>query len=476
MLIQQGADLVREAGSHHQHGRTMIDTERIIRDGDPGEKVHRLIMTRFSQDLITFIPQTKIHKMKRKILTIPLLLFIVLATDAQIYQFRGPNRDGKFPESGLLKEWPENGPELLLEYEGIGAGYSSVITNGKYMYASGRIGNEDYLTCIDFEGNRKWQVAYGKAWDQSYPDTRSSPTIEGDRIYIISGVGELISLNAETGEINWKINVDKEYQAEWHTWGVAESPLIVDNQVICSAAGALTTFVAFDKMTGEEIWKTPGTGGQRSYVSPVLHEFNGKDYILGASASDFFIVDPDNGEIKTSYKYFDSSLWKWQPKGMIWANSPVAKGHMVFLSIGYDYPAKMLKVNDDVTSIEEVYTSSLLDNHHHGMIEVDGYLYGSYWVHNNAGNWACLDWDTGEVMFDEQWNSKGGLVYADGLFYVYEERRGNVALVQPDPSGFRVISSFRIEKGTGPHWSHPYIFDGKLFLRHGDVLMVYSLT
>lgn len=396
-------------------------------------------------------------------------------TNAQIYQFRGPDRDGKFPESNLLKEWPEGGPELLLEFEGIGEGFSSVISNGKYIYASGKFESMDHLTCIDFKGNKKWQVAYGQSWDGSNPNTRSTPTIEGDRIYIISGQGELVCLNTETGDINWKINVDKDYESERHIWGVAESPLIIDNKVICSPGGSQTTFVAFDKMTGEEIWKTPSTDGQRSYVSPILHTFNGKEYILGATASELFIMDPENGDIKSSYKYFDSALWKWQPKGIIWANSPVVKGNMIFLSIGYNYPAKMLKVNSDLSSIEEVYTNSTLDNHHHGIIEVDGYLYGSTWINNGAGNWACLDWNTGEMMYDEKWNSKGEMVYADGLLYVYEEKRGNVGLLKPDPSGFKVISSFQIEKGRGPHWSHPYIFDGKMFLRHGNVLMIYSL-
>jgi outer membrane protein assembly factor BamB len=411
----------------------------------------------------------------RKTLFIPLLAVIVAVADAQIYQFRGPNRDGIFPESGLLKAWPEGGPELLLEFAGIGEGYSSVITNGKYIYASGKIGDMDHLTCIDFDGNQRWQVAYGRSWDQSTPNTRGTPTIEEDRVYIISGVGELVCLDAETGDIRWKINVDRDYQTDWHVWGVAESPLIVDNKVICSAAGALATFVAFDKMTGEEIWKTPGTGGQRSYVSPILSEFNGKNYMLGASASDLFIVDPENGAVKTSYKYFDPSLWKWQPKGIIWANAPVVKGNMIFLSIGYNYPAKMLRVNEDITTLEEVYTNTVLDNHHHGLIELDGYLYGSNWINNGVGNWACLDWDTGELMYEDEWNSKGEMVYADGMLYVYDEKRGNVGLVEPDPSGFKVISSFTVEKGNGPHWSHPYIFDGKLFLRHGDFLMVYSL-
>jgi len=411
----------------------------------------------------------------KKIWLIILCAAFVSETSAQIYQFRGPNRDGKFPETNLLKEWPESGPELLVEYEGIGEGWSSVVSDGKYIYASGKIDKMDYLSCVDFEGNKLWQVAYGKSWEGSYPNTRSTPTIEDDRIYIISGVGELVCLNAESGDINWKVDVDKVYQADWHRWGVAESPLIVDNKVIASPASPMATFVAFDKMTGEEIWKSAGSDGNRSYVSPILSKFNGKDYILGASASHLYLVDPENGEILSSYKYFDSEIWKWQPKGMIWANSPVVKDNMIFLSIGYNYPAKMLKVSDDLSSMQEVYTSELLDNHHHGLIELDGKLYGSYWISNGTGAWACLDWNSGEVMYDEEWNSKGEMVYADGLLYVYEEKRGNVALVQPDPAGFKVISSFEIEEGSGPHWSHPYLFDGKMFLRHGDHMFVYSL-
>ncbi|MBN1927817.1 MAG: PQQ-like beta-propeller repeat protein [Prolixibacteraceae bacterium] len=411
----------------------------------------------------------------RKLALVLSLLFFSLISNAQIFQFRGPARDGKFPESGLLKQWPETGPELILEYQGIGEGWSSVISNGVNIYASGRTDTTDYLTCIDFDGNLIWKVAYGKAWNGSFPNTRSTPTIEDDRVYIISGIGELVCLNAHTGEIKWKIDVDKKYQADWHVWGVAESPLIVDNMVIASPAGSQTNFVAFDKMTGEEIWKTRGTDGQRGYVSPILHEFNGKKYILGASASDFFIVDPANGEIKTMYKYFDPKLWGWQPKGLIWANSPIVKGNMIFLSIGYNYPAKMLKVSDDLSSIEEVYTNNLLDNHHHGMIELDGYLYGSYWIHNNGGKWACINWETGEKMYDEDWYSKGEIIYADGLLYVYNEKNGHVGLVEPSPTGFKLISEFKIEKGSGPHWSHPYIYDGKLFIRHGDVLMVYNI-
>jgi len=411
--------------------------------------------------------------MKRKLLIL-FTLFLTFVANAQLYQFRGPNRDGKFPETGLLKTWPENGPELLLEVDSIGKGYSSIISNGKYIYATGKIDTMDYLTCIDFEGTKKWQVPYGESWKKSFSDTRSTPTLEGDRIYIISGIGELVCLNAETGAINWKVNVDRDYHSEWHLWGVSESPLIVDDKVICCPGGKETSVVAFDKMTGKEAWKTVSVGGPRTYASPTIYNYNGNRYILAMTGTTLMAIVPETGEVRMSYKYYQHDKWPDQP-GLIWANIPLWKKDEVFLSMGYDYPAKMLKINDDQSGFSEVYTDTIFDDHHHGLIELDGYIYGSNWENNRKGYWLCKNWKTGEITYDADWHTKGSIVCADSMLYIYEEQRGYVALVKPDPSAFNVVSSFQIKKGSGPHWAHPYIYDGKLFLRHGNVLMVYNL-
>ncbi|MCW0482190.1 PQQ-binding-like beta-propeller repeat protein [Gaoshiqia sediminis] len=411
--------------------------------------------------------------MKRS-LYILFTLLLGFSANAQIYQFRGPSRDGKFTETGLLQTWPENGPELLLEFEGIGKGYSSVISNGKYIYATGMIDTLDYLTCLDFEGNKKWQVPYGESWKKSFPDTRSTPTIEDDRIYLVSGIGELACLNAETGAINWKVNVDRDYHADWHIWGVSESPLIVDDKVICTPGGTETSVVAFNKMTGEKVWETPSVGGQRSYASPTLYKLNGQRYILAVTATNLLAVNPETGEVKMTYQYYEHEKWSDQP-GLIWTNIPLFKDDEIFLSMGYDYPAKMLKVNENQDGFTELFTDTIFDNHHHGLIELDGYIYGSNWENNRKGNWLCMNWKTGEITYNQPWNTKGAMIFADSLLYIYEEQRGNVAIVKPDPAGFQVISSFQIQKGSGPHWAHPYILDGKLFLRHGEVLMVYNL-
>ncbi len=416
--------------------------------------------------------------MNNKFLFLIFASVVSLSLNAQIFNFRGENGTGKFPEeTGLLKQWPDSGPEVLLEYEGVGDGYSSVITNGKYIYASGMIDTLDYLTCIDFNGNKKWQVSYGKGWDQSYPGNRGSVTIDGDRLYVISGYGELSCLNAETGARIWYKNVHEDYHGEFHTWGCSESPLVVDNLVYCTPGGEMTSMVAFDKMTGAEVWKTESVGGARGYISPAIYSINGEDLIIGATSGYLLAVEPKTGVLKASYKYFDNTKWRYQRNGMIWCANPIVVGDQIFITMGYDYSvgAKMLRLNSTNTAFEEIYTNQVLDNHHGGVVEVDGYIYGSNWLNNNEGNWVCLEWATGKTMYETKWTSKGSIVYADGLLYLYDEKSGEIGIMEPDPSGFNIISSFEVKTGDGFHWSHPFFYDGKMFHRRGDVLTVYKV-
>jgi hypothetical protein len=147
---------------------------------------------------------------------------------------------------------------------------------------------------------------------------------------------------------------------------------------------------------------------------------------------------------------------------------------MIFLTMGYDYHAKMIQMAADGNSATEVFTDTIFDNHHHGVILKDGYLYGSNWLSNSKGNWICMEWKTGKIMWEQTWDSKGALIMADGMLYAYNEK-GNVGLIEPSPEGFKLISQFKITKGAGQHWAHPYIAGGKLLLRHGDVLMGFDI-
>lgn len=409
----------------------------------------------------------------KHLLTLSFLL-LTFALSAQLVQWRGPNRDGHFSETGLLKQWPEEGPELLMEVDSIGKGYASAIADGDMIYTTGMIDTLDYLTAINVDGTFKYQVAYGRSWTNSFPDTRSAPVIDGDRIYVQSGTGRIACLNKENGNEIWAVEVDKNFETEYHLWGNSETPLVVDNMVICTPAGNRTSVVAFNKLTGELLWQSKSFGGARAYASATVYEFNGQRYILAITGKDLLALKPENGEIVWHYKYFDPNKWSWQENGLIWTNTPVFKDNHIFITMGYDYPAVMLELDSAGTSVSEKFVDHTFDNHHHGVILHDGFLYGSNWFNNKRGRWVCMKWDTGEIKYVADWDTKGSVVMADGMLYCYNER-GNIGLVEPDPDGFKLISQFKIRKGAGPHWAHPYISNGKLYIRHGDVLMVYSI-
>ncbi len=242
--------------------------------------------------------------MKQIVLIFLLSGFFSDMATAQITQWRGEQRDGKFrQESGLLKAWPAEGPELLLKVENLGKGFSSPIMADNTIYITGMKDTLDYISAVDMQGNLLWQKSYGRSWVKSYPDTRTSPTIDGDRIYLLGGSGRLSCLNRGDGKEIWAVEVDHDYESEWHMWGVSESPLVVGNMVICSPGGNKTSVVAFDKMTGKEIWKTEPVGGPRCYISPLIYEYEKFRFILAATGQNLIAIVPETGKVIWSYSY-----------------------------------------------------------------------------------------------------------------------------------------------------------------------------
>lgn len=410
----------------------------------------------------------------RSILILILFFSFVFTATSQIVQWRGPQRDGHFTETGLLKEWPVDGPKQLLQVDKLGKGWSSPIFADGTIYITGMIGTQDYLSAVDMKGNTLWQVSYGNSWNQSYPDTRCSPVIEDNRIYVQSGTGRVVCINRANGKENWAVEVDKDYEGEYHVWGNSETPLIIDDKLICSPGGDKTSVIALDKMTGKLIWQSKSLGGARGYASATIFEYKDFRYVLAMIGTEIMALVPETGEIAWHYRYFDPEKWRYQDNGLIWANTPLINGDEIFISMGYNYDAVMLKMGADGKSIAEKYRNTTLDNHHGGLVLYDGHVYGANWDNNNKGNWVCMDWKTGDISFNESWGSKGSLVMADGLIYAYNER-GGLGLVKPVPEKFTVLSEFTITEGAGMHWAHPYIADGKLFMRHGEVLIVYDI-
>ena len=407
---------------------------------------------------------------KMKILIVALLVMVFVDSYSQLVQWRGPNRDGNFPANNLLKEWPEQGPKQILKVEGLGKGHSSVIYFDEIMYITGMKDTLDYISAVDMNGNIIWQTVYGTAWRKSFPDTRSTPTLYKDKLYVVSGVGELVCLSADKGEIVWKVNVDIDFEGEWSRFGVSESPLIIDDMVICSPGGKKTSIVAFDCKNGKLKWQSESIGGKRIYSSPTIYENNGKPSILALTNEYLICLDPKKGDVNWK---FNGTTEKY--KEGPFTNTPIFKGNEIFMSHGYDYPSMMITVNEQGDSASLKWSDTIFDNHHHGYVYVDGYIYGTNWENNKRGKWVCMEWETGKIMYEEKWGTKGTIVYADGMFYIYEERTGNIGLLKPNPEKFELVSSFKITEGNGPHWSHLSIYEGKMFVRHGEVLMVYEI-
>ncbi len=418
--------------------------------------------------------------MKKVIVVIILsILFISNLNSQVVSDWRGIGRTGVYNETGLLEKWSEEGPKMLWSLEEIPKGYSSVAVVKGMVYFTGIKDSTDYLLAVDKTGKMKWETAIGGAWTNSFPNSRSTPVIEKGKIYVSSGKGDIACINAKTGKIIWSLKASQKFNGPYGVWGISESLLIVDDKVIFTPGGKETTMVAFNKKNGELIWKSESINDTAAYVSPLLVKEGNKKLIISVLYRNLIVVDADNGKIlcKHDYSATDSekSFEVWSGSPFINTNTPVYKDRHIYITSGYNHVGAMFKLSDDYKSLKKVWTDSVLDVHHGGVVLVDNYLYGSNWTNNRNGNWCCIDWKTGEKKYETKWETKGSIIYNDGMLYCYDERKGNIALVKATPKEFKIISSFTVPKGKGPHWSHLVIKNGVLYVRHEDALMAYDI-
>lgn len=388
------------------------------------------------------------------------------------FEWRGPGRTGVYSETGLLTKWPEAGPQLLWSVNSLPKGHSSVSLSKDMLFVTGLKDSMDMLVALDLKGNLKWQVPVGRAWMASFSESRSTPTCENGKVYVASGYGDVTSVDDSSGKILWSIKSHEKFSSTFGNWGIAESPLIVDDKLIITPAGSKTTVVALDKATGETLWTSESLNDVCVYASPIVVEKD-KHKIIAAVTGNYVLgVNPNDGKI----------LWKFEFGKYLQsggrnnhATSPLYYNGNLYITSGYNHSSVMLKLSDDLSSAALAWTDDVLDNHLGGVVHVGSYIYGSNWLNNNMGKWVCLDWNTGKVMYETQWINKGAIIANDGYLYCIEEKTGNVALVKATPEKFEVTSTFKIPLGSGPYWAHPVINNGILYIRHGEALMAYSL-
>jgi len=377
-------------------------------------------------------------------------------------QWRGENRDGIYHETGLLKEWDANGPELLWYVEGLGDGYTSpAIANGK-IYITGLDGNHLVLFVFDLDGKFRSRKVVGREWNSSYPGTRSAVVVNDGKLYIFGGRGTLHCLDEATLKEVWKKDVIAELGGRNIMFGITESPLIVGDKIFITPGSKKNNIVALHKNTGALIWSSPGTGTLAAYCSPQYIDGYSIPIIVTCTENEIVAVSAETGEV----------LWIHpQPSGnTIHPNTPLYSDGMIFSTTGYGGGSWMYRMTDDGKGAELVWHNDV-DNQMGGAVRIGDYVYTS--GHRRRG-FACIDWHTGEIKWRVNRLAPNAIIAADGMLYVYSDQ-GDVGLVKPNPDKFELVSSFEVTLGTNQHWAHPVIHDGVLYIRHGNVLMAYLI-
>ncbi|MFC2161243.1 PQQ-binding-like beta-propeller repeat protein [Acidobacteriota bacterium] len=414
----------------------------------------------------------------RKIKFIIIILLIVsvmpFSTEKNSWPcFHGPNRDNISSETGLLQLWPQNGPKLLWTASGIGDGYSTVSISDERIFTAGMIDKQTYVLAMDLSGKKLWQKLNGQSWEAAdfqtwavpYAGSRATPTVDGETVYHLSELGRLAAFSAQTGDERWSIDIMKTFKAEKPEYGYSESVVINGDTLICTPAGEEGYIAALDKSSGRTLWANSDIKDAVGNCSPVIGLIENETQIITLSASNILSFDPKDGRLLWQYPFVNK-------RENNCADAIVSSG-MVFASSGYGKGCILLqpkKQPDGTFSVKPVWTSDLLDNHHGGVVFLDGFLYGAG---SEARGWFCLDFSTGAQKW--QTRGKGSLTYADGFIYCYEER-GTISLVKAVPEKYDQVSSFQVPKGgESLYWAHPVVCGGRLYVRHADNLYAYDI-
>ncbi len=386
-------------------------------------------------------------------------------------QFRGPNRDDISQETGLLKQWPQEGPKLVWKATGIGGGYSTVSVAGDRIYTAGETTDSSFVYALDAAtGKQVWSAKLGKpgapGWG-GFAGPRATPTVGTDVIAVVDQWGEMVCLERSSGKELWRKNFTRDFGGQRPEWGFSESPLIDGDRVMVTPGGGQGAIVALDKKSGEIVWRSKEFTDPAHYSSLVIAEFAGVRQYVQFTAESVAGVAAADGRL----------LWRAARKGSTAViSTPICNGEYVYVSSGYGAGCNLFKVTvqGGKFSCEQVYANKVLENHHGGVILVDGNVYG----YDERKGWTCQDLKTGNAVWQEKGKlGKGSLVYADGHFYLrQEDKQGTVALIEATPAGYQERGRFNQPNRSGKNsWPHPVIAGGKLYLRDQDVLLCYDV-
>ena len=380
-------------------------------------------------------------------------------------QWHGPDRTNISKETGLLQAWPSAGPPVVWTTAALGKGYGSISMSGERIFVQGSNGRQSIVFSLNrADGKGVWSKALGPAGDNDRgPGPRGTPTIDDDRVYVLTENGDLACLKAADGAAVWQRNILKEFGARNIPWLVSESPLVDGNALIVTPGGSNATLAALDKMTGKTLWTSRGLSDEAGYASTIVADVQGVRTIMTLTARAGVGVRASDGK----------PMWRYEKVANDTANaaSPVFFDNKVFFTSDYGTGGALLELTAQAGEVRmrEVYFTRDMQNHHGGVVLVNGYLYGF-----NNSILTCLDWATGKMMWRHRSVGKGSVTFADGRLYILSEDNV-VGLAAVSPTGYTETGRFRIADQGLPSWAHPVVSNGRLYIRNQQTLTAYDV-
>jgi len=380
-------------------------------------------------------------------------------------QWRGPDRSGLSKETGLTKSWPASGPPRVWLASNLGSGYGSVSVQGDRVYVQGLRGRESTVSSLDrATGRVVWTRALGPGrGNDRGPGPRGTPTVDADRLYVLTENGELACLKVQDGSVLWKRNVLTDFGGRNIPWLISESPLVDGNRVVVTPGGQGASLVALDKMTGKTMWSSKELSDPAGYASVVAADVGGVRTLMTLTERAGVGVRATDGKL----------MWRYQRVANRTANAatPVFFDNKVFYTSNYGTGAALLDLTAAAGAVQaqEIYFTREMQNHHGGVVLVNGYLYGF-----NNSILTCMEFATGTVRWRHRSVGKGSLSYADGQLYIFGEN-GIVGLADAAPDAYREKGRFEIADQGLPTWAHPVVSNGRLYIRNQATLASYDI-
>jgi outer membrane protein assembly factor BamB len=410
-------------------------------------------------------------------LTFCLILSTSTASANDWPQWRGPQRNGISEETGLLKQWPKDGPKLIWQSKDLGNGYSTPSIRGNWLFVQSNTDMEnEFVQALDADsGSKVWSTRLGKVGinhGPQYPGARSTPTVDGDLLFALGSDGDLACLETATGKLLWKKNLRSEFAGRPGYWAYAESPLVDGDVLIATPGGKKVSLVALNKKTGEVIWKSlVNDSGDAAYASAIVVEAGGVKQYVQFLAKGVVGVDAKTG--RCLWRYDDTAK-----SGMANIPTPVAHDGFVYSASGQGGALVQLKAADGAVRANQVYLNKKLPNRIGGAVRVGDYLYGT-----TGRGLMCVGFKDGKIAWENKCVGPGSICCADGCLYVHGENTGAVALVEATPEGYhekgRLIPPGQPDYSKGglglKAWEYPVVANGRLYVRDVGSLWCYDI-